>query len=68
VFSFFLIFFRLIVVADKKVVYELFPIPLINRLEKHFLTMTSSMEPYQVVLANQLSEWAKKVTVAPKMK
>ena len=56
--------YRLIVVADKKVVYELFPIPLINRLEKHFLTMTSSLEPYQVKKAEELSEWVKQVSKA----
>ena len=53
-------------VADKKVVYELFPIPLINRLEKHFLTMTSSLEPYQLKHAEKLMGWAKQVASNPK--
>ncbi|XP_066918681.1 E3 ubiquitin-protein ligase rnf213-alpha-like [Clytia hemisphaerica] len=60
--------FKLIVVADKKVVYELFPIPLINRLEKHFLTMTSSLEPYQLRHAKELMEWAKQVASNSKSK
>ena len=33
--------FRLIVVADKTTVYDQFPPPLINRLEKHILTMST---------------------------
>uniref|UniRef100_A0A7M5X461 AAA+ ATPase domain-containing protein n=1 Tax=Clytia hemisphaerica TaxID=252671 RepID=A0A7M5X461_9CNID len=50
--------FRLIVVANKQVVYELFPIPLINRLEKHFLMMTSGLVGEQQEISNQLKEWA----------
>ncbi|XP_062573652.1 E3 ubiquitin-protein ligase rnf213-alpha-like, partial [Saccostrea cucullata] len=33
--------FRLIVVAEKDTVYRQFPIPLINRLEKHFLNIST---------------------------
>ncbi|XP_052083737.1 E3 ubiquitin-protein ligase rnf213-alpha-like [Mytilus californianus] len=52
--------FRLIVVAEKHVVYEKFPIPLINRLEKHFLSMNTMLTGEQIKLTNELTEWAKK--------
>jgi len=50
--------FRLIVVAEKQVVYEKFPIPLINRLEKHFLAMSTMLTPEQMEVADRLSKWA----------
>jgi hypothetical protein len=49
---------RLIVVAEKKVVYEKFPIPLINRLEKHFLAMDTMLSDTQRRLAEHLHHWA----------
>ncbi|CAC5391522.1 RNF213 [Mytilus coruscus] len=52
--------FRLIVVAEKHVVYEKFPIPLINRLEKHFLSMNTMLTGEQIKLTDELTEWAKK--------
>jgi hypothetical protein len=42
--------YRLLVVAEKKIVYQKFPIPLINRLEKHFL------EPAELLTNHRLSE------------
>ncbi|VDI38612.1 Hypothetical predicted protein [Mytilus galloprovincialis] len=54
--------FRLIVVAEKHVVYEKFPIPLINRLEKHFLSMNTMLTEQQIKLTNELTEWVKKFT------
>lgn len=51
--------FRLIVVAEKKVVIQNFPIPLINRLEKHFLAMNTMLTPHQRELAQRLQQWAK---------
>ncbi|WAR16700.1 R213A-like protein, partial [Mya arenaria] len=51
--------FRLIVVAEKNMVYTRFPIPLINRLEKHFLTSDCLLNSKQKQLANVLKEWAK---------
>jgi len=51
-------FFRLIVVAEKEVVYEKFPIPLINRLEKHFLAMDTMLTEDQRKLADELQRWA----------
>ncbi|XP_077980160.1 E3 ubiquitin-protein ligase rnf213-alpha-like [Glandiceps talaboti] len=49
--------FRLIVVADKEVVYERFPIPLINRLEKHFLAMTTMLTHDELTVVERLKEW-----------
>jgi len=49
---------RLIVVAEKHMVYDKFPIPLINRLEKHFLTVNNIMTPEQLEVASQLVQWA----------
>ncbi|XP_033105070.1 E3 ubiquitin-protein ligase RNF213-like [Anneissia japonica] len=49
--------FRLIVVADKEVVHERFPIPLINRLEKHFLAMTTMLNEEQQMVVKQLEDW-----------
>ncbi|KAI6647050.1 E3 ubiquitin-protein ligase [Oopsacas minuta] len=53
--------FKLIVVADKETVQERFPTPLINRLEKHFLTMSTvlSKDTDNVKISEQLTEWAK---------
>ena len=47
------------VVAEKKVVYEKFPIPLINRLEKHILTMSTMLTPEQIDVAEELTKWTK---------
>ena len=52
--------FKLIVVADKDTVRERFPTPLINRLEKHILTMSTVLTNDGVIVSKQLAEWAKK--------
>ncbi|KAK7465937.1 hypothetical protein BaRGS_00037515, partial [Batillaria attramentaria] len=49
--------FRLIVVAEKQTVYDKFPIPLINRLEKHFLSVNNILTNEQRRLEKQLREW-----------
>ncbi|XP_065675221.1 E3 ubiquitin-protein ligase rnf213-alpha-like isoform X3 [Hydra vulgaris] len=49
--------FRLIVIADKENVYNTFPIPLINRLEKHFLNVLNGMEHSQIELFEKLKKW-----------
>uniref|UniRef100_S4RZQ0 Uncharacterized protein n=1 Tax=Petromyzon marinus TaxID=7757 RepID=S4RZQ0_PETMA len=51
--------FRLIVIEEKAVVYEKFPVPLINRLEKHCLEMNTILEPEQRALTKQLQDWAR---------
>ena len=50
---------RLIVVAEKQTVYDKFPIPLINRLEKHFLTVSNLLSEEQQSLAVKLTAWVK---------
>lgn len=50
--------YRLIVVAEKQIVYDKFPIPLINRLEKHFLSLKTMLTPCQLDLTEKLQEWA----------
>ena len=51
--------FRLIVVADKTTVYEQFPPPLVNRLEKHILMHSTVLSCNPVVkdIAHKLSIW-----------
>ncbi|XP_051888724.1 E3 ubiquitin-protein ligase rnf213-alpha-like [Pristis pectinata] len=49
--------FRLIVIEDKDVVYKQFPIPLINRLEKHSLDMSTVLNLQQRGIAKQLEVW-----------
>nr|XP_046247516.1 E3 ubiquitin-protein ligase rnf213-alpha-like isoform X2 [Scatophagus argus] len=49
--------FRLIVIEEKEVVYKQFPIPLINRLEKHYLDMNTVLGNEQREIARQLQEW-----------
>ncbi|XP_041861895.1 E3 ubiquitin-protein ligase rnf213-alpha-like [Melanotaenia boesemani] len=51
--------FRLIVIEEKEVVYEQFPIPLINRLEKHYLDINTVLKTDQRDIASQLQEWVK---------
>ena len=51
--------YRLIVVAEKDVVYKRFPIPLINRLEKHLLVMSTGLTKSQARLVEELEDWVK---------
>lgn len=51
--------FRLIVAEDQKKVYEHFPVPLINRLEKHRLDRSTDLEPWQRRVLQKLTEWVK---------
>ena len=53
---------RLLVVAEKEIVYKQFPIPLLNRLEKHILSTSSMMNQSQITLAKKLDEWAQDFT------
>ena len=53
-----ILYFRLIVVAETQIVYNNFPIPLINRLEKHFLSLKTMLAPAQLILADKLQKWA----------
>ena len=51
---------RLIVIAERDVVYSKFPIPLINRLEKHYLVTSASLSSAQAAVVLRLQEWVKK--------
>lgn len=48
---------RLIVIAERDVVYSKFPIPLINRLEKHYLVTSASLTSQQRLVVERLQEW-----------
>nr|XP_040124466.1 E3 ubiquitin-protein ligase RNF213 [Ictidomys tridecemlineatus] len=50
--------FRLIVIEEKNVVYEQFPVPLINRLEKHYLDLSSVLQGWQKSIVQELTRWA----------
>ena len=49
--------FRLILVAEDKDVYEKFPIPLVNRLEKHYLGMETIMDRKYYDNVESLKHW-----------
>ncbi|XP_046722736.1 E3 ubiquitin-protein ligase rnf213-alpha isoform X2 [Silurus meridionalis] len=49
--------FRLIVIEEKEVVYKQFPIPLINRLEKHYLDINTVLKNEQKQLVKTLEKW-----------
>ncbi|KAM9716156.1 E3 ubiquitin-protein ligase rnf213-beta [Menidia menidia] len=49
--------FRLVVVEDQKKVYEHFPVPLINRLEKHRVDRSTDLQPWQHRVLHRLREW-----------
>uniref|UniRef100_A0A4W6FUW9 Ring finger protein 213b n=1 Tax=Lates calcarifer TaxID=8187 RepID=A0A4W6FUW9_LATCA len=51
--------FRLVVVEDQKKVYKHFPVPLINRLEKHRLDRSTDLEPWQHIVLHKLRKWVK---------
>ena len=48
---------RLILIAEKDKVYEKFPIPLINRLEKHLVTTSTILLPDQQKALRTLERW-----------
>jgi len=49
--------------ADKTNVYKTFPIPLINRLEKHFLVTATAMNDEQKAIESKLDKWAKDFSI-----
>uniref|UniRef100_A0A3P9MK09 RZ-type domain-containing protein n=1 Tax=Oryzias latipes TaxID=8090 RepID=A0A3P9MK09_ORYLA len=49
--------FRLVVVEDQKKVYEHFPVPLINRLEKHRVDRSTDLELWQHRVLDKLRGW-----------
>ena len=48
---------RLILIAEKDTVYEKFPTPLINRLEKHFVLTSSILEDWQREVLTVFEKW-----------
>ncbi|GCB69384.1 hypothetical protein scyTo_0001043 [Scyliorhinus torazame] len=54
--------FRLIVIEEKAVVYKEFPIPLINRLEKHYLDINTVLDRDQRDIVKQLKQWVQTFT------
>ncbi|XP_022783821.1 E3 ubiquitin-protein ligase rnf213-alpha-like [Stylophora pistillata] len=55
--------FRLVVIAEKDVVYSKFPIPLINRLEKHYLVTSASLSPAQKAVVDRLNDWVNRFSL-----
>ncbi|XP_010769191.1 E3 ubiquitin-protein ligase rnf213-alpha [Notothenia coriiceps] len=51
--------FRLIVIEEREVVYKQFPIPLINRLEKHYMDIHTVLKTEQTKIAEELEGWLK---------
>lgn len=49
--------FRLIVIEEKRTVYEEFPTPLLNRLEKHCLEMSNILPDYAQDMKTELEDW-----------
>ncbi|XP_034396196.1 E3 ubiquitin-protein ligase rnf213-alpha isoform X2 [Cyclopterus lumpus] len=49
--------FRLIVIEEREVVYKQFPIPLINRLEKHYLDIHTVLKSEQKTMVDDLEKW-----------
>jgi len=44
-------------IAEKETVYEKFPTPLINRLEKHFVLTSSVLTEEQLDVLHLFQEW-----------
>ncbi|XP_063062070.1 E3 ubiquitin-protein ligase RNF213-like [Engraulis encrasicolus] len=49
--------FRLIVIEEKHTVYEQFPTPLLNRLEKHCLEISNVLPPHAKHMQKELEDW-----------
>ena len=48
---------RLILIAEKGTVYDKFPIPLINRLEKHFVLTRTVLLSWEERVMDALVKW-----------
>ncbi|XP_044037270.1 E3 ubiquitin-protein ligase rnf213-alpha [Siniperca chuatsi] len=51
--------FRLIVIEEREVVYKQFPIPLINRLEKHYMDIHTVLKTEQKRMVDELERWVR---------
>ncbi|XP_072001709.1 E3 ubiquitin-protein ligase RNF213-like isoform X2 [Engystomops pustulosus] len=56
--------FRLIVIEEKDIVYKDFPIPLINRLEKHYLDISTFLKREHMGIVQELENWVQMFTKA----
>ncbi|KAM3924826.1 E3 ubiquitin-protein ligase RNF213-like [Leptodactylus fuscus] len=54
--------FRLIVIEEKDIVYKDFPIPLINRLEKHYLDISTFLKKEHKGIVQELEAWVQDFT------
>ena len=52
-------------IAEKETVYEIFPTPLINRLEKHFVLVSSVLNDNETKVMIQLKNWVKRFATIP---
>ena len=52
----------MIVIAEQETVYDRFPTPLINRLEKHRLVMESILESQKLEVLREFHIWIDKFT------
>ena len=52
--------FRLIVIAESKSVEKTFPIPLINRLEKHYVSSATLLSSDEDDVRERLEVWMRK--------
>ena len=50
--------FKLIIIADKETVFQNFPPPLVNRLEKHTLLISTILPEHTLKLKENLTQWA----------
>ncbi len=55
---------RLILIAEKDTVYDKFPTPLINRLEKHFVLTSSILKDWQETVLMDFEDWITKFSDA----
>ena len=52
--------YRLIIIAEKKEVYDRFPTPLINRLEKHVVDTSTVLNERQKKVLSVFKGWIEK--------
>ena len=52
-------------IAEKDTVYEKFPTPLINRLEKHFVLVSSVLSGMETIVMKRLKDWVKRFSSIP---
>ncbi|XP_047673206.1 E3 ubiquitin-protein ligase rnf213-beta isoform X2 [Tachysurus fulvidraco] len=57
--------FRLVVIEDQETVYDKFPIPLKNRLEKHIVDRSTDLTPWQQRVLKKLKNWVNEFSQYP---